>query len=431
MKSKINLTDNLFLKILSVLIAILIWLVVMNINDAEKTKSFPVSVELINTEVITNNGKVFRVVEGSEFVTVKVRARKSIIDELDRTDFILTADMQKNLKYDRLVGITVECKNKNINIDENVSLSRSNVEVSIEDSATEQFQIHVKHTGEPNNGLVVGSMVPEQTIIKITGPVSLVERIKVVEAMVDITGIPGMTVKTCELKLYDAAGGIIDNTYLKYVGKNDGIDVTVSMLNTKTVPLKFNYSGKPAENYVIKEISYKPETIEIAGSAEVLSKIFRWEIPAEAVDVSGIGEELQLVVDLAQYLPSGVILKNEEEGSALVIVEVEYVEPEEEEVEEEDDEKDTSKPSTGESSKPSTGETSKPSTGETNKPSTSNPTDKEDTDVDSGNSNTQTPPSTGTEGSGSGSSEASKGEGDKTQNNEAGSGENGKTESNS
>ena len=430
MKSKINLTDNLFLKILSVLIAILIWLVVMNINDAEKTTSFPVPVELVNTEVITNNGKVFRVLEGSEFVTVKVRARKSIIDELDRTDFILTADMQKDLKYDRMVGITVECKNKSINIDENVSLSRSNVEVSIEDSATEQFQVHVRHTGEPNNGLVVGSMVPEQTIIKITGPVSLVEKIKIVEAMVDITGIPGMTVKTCELKLYDAAGGIIDNTYLKYVGKNDGIDVTVSMLNTKTVPLKFNYTGNPAENYAVKEVSYKPETVEIAGSAEVLSRIFRWEIPAEAVDVSGIDEELQLVVDLAQYLPSGVILKNGEESSALVIVEVEYIEPEEEAEEEEEE---TSKPSSGETSKPSKDETTKPSTGETNKPA-SKPSDKEDTDKDSENTNTQTPPSTeteGSEGSESGSSETSKGEGDKTQNNEAGSSENGKTESNS
>ena len=430
MKSKINLTDNLFLKILSVLIAILIWLVVMNINDAEKTTSFPVPVELVNTEVITNNGKVFRVLEGSEFVTVKVRARKSIIDELDRTDFILTADMQKDLKYDRMVGITVECKNKSINIDENVSLSRSNVEVSIEDSATEQFQVHVRHTGEPNNGLVVGSMVPEQTIIKITGPVSLVEKIKTVEAMVDITGIPGMTVKTCELKLYVAAGGIIDNTYLKYVGKNDGIDVTVSMLNTKTVPLKFNYTGNPAENYAVKEISYKPETVEIAGSAEVLSRIFRWEIPAEAVDVSGIDEELQLVVDLAQYLPSGVILKNGEESSALVIVEVEYIEPEEEAEEEEEE---TSKPSSGETSKPSKDETTKPSTEETNKPA-SKPSDKEDTDKDSENTNPQTPPSTeteGSEGSESGSSETSKGEGDKTQNNEAGSSENGKTESNS
>ena len=410
MKAKINLTDNLFLKILSVVIAVLIWLVVMNINDAEKTRSFPVPVELINTEVITTNGKVFRVVEGADYVTVKVRARKSIIDQLDRTDFILTADMEKDLKYDRLVGITVECKNKSINIDEQVTLSRSNIEVSIEDSVTEQFQVHVRHTGEPNNGLVVGSLIPEQTIIKISGPISLVERIKVVEAMVDITGITGSTVRTCELKIYDSAGGIIDNTYLKYVGKTGGIDVSVSMLNTKTVPLKFNYTGKPAENYVVKDISYKPETIEIAGSAEVLSHIFRWEIPSEAVNVNGIDEELQLVVDLKQYLPSGVILKNEEEGSALVIVEVEYVEPVEEEVEEDD--KVTTKPST-----------TKP---------TDKPADKEETTVKPEDKPTQTPPSTDTEGnenSGNGSQESSKD--NENQNNEAGSVENGKTDSNS
>ena len=66
---KLKLTDNLFLKILSVLIAILIWIVVMNINDGEKTKAFQLYVNLINTEVITEIGKVFRVVDNSDVVT--------------------------------------------------------------------------------------------------------------------------------------------------------------------------------------------------------------------------------------------------------------------------------------------------------------------------------------------------------------------------
>lgn len=417
MKLKINLTDNLFLKILSVLIAILFWLVVMNINDAEKTQSYPVGVELINTDVITSNGKVFRVVEGSDFVTVRVRARKSVLDELKATDFILTADMQKDLKYDRMVGITVECKNRNIDVDDDVTLSRSNVEVSIEDSSTEQFPVHVGDIGEPSTGLVVGSLVPEQTIIKITGPVSIVEKIKTVEAQVDVTGLSASSVKTCELRLYDSVGGIIDNTYLNYVGKSDGIDVTVTLLNTKTVPLKFSYTGTPAENYVVKELSFKPETIEIAGNAGVLSGISRWEIPAEAVDVEGIDEELQLVIDLTQYLPTGVILKEAEDASALVIVEVEYVEPEEEEEEkEEKDEQETSKPSTNETSKPSGNEQSKPG--------------QNDTTVDKEDTSTENKPSTGTEGTGSGngtskdetSTESGNG------NNEAGGGNNDKTE---
>ena len=413
---KLKLTDNLFLKVLSVVIAVLIWIVVMNINDAEKTKPFQLDVKLINTEVITGNGKVFRVVDNSDTVILKVRARKSILDELKGNDFILTADMQKNLKYDRMVGITVECKNRNINVDEQVTLNRSNVDVSIEDSVTEQFQVHVSHTGPPNNGLVVGSLIPEQTIIKISGPVSLVEKIETVEAVVDITGLPGTTVKTCELKLYDAAGGMIDNTYLNYIGKNEGIDVTVNMLNTKTVPLRFAYTGTPAENYIVKDISCKPETIEIAGNAGVLSGISRWEIPEEAINVEGIDDELQLVIDLTQYLPSGVILKDADDASALVIVEVEYVEPEEEEKEEETEaDEETSKPSVDESTKPSDSETSKPS-----KPSDGN------TSEDAEGNGTETPSTGGEEGTGSGSGNSTS----KNENNEAGSSNHDKAESN-
>ncbi len=375
---KLKLSDNLFLKVLSVILAVVLWLVVVNISDAEDTERYTMEVELTNTNVITDNGKVFRVEEGTNIVRLTVRARQSILSELKPSDFRLTADMQKDLKYDSLVGITVECKNKNIIVDEDITLSRSNVEVSIEDSATEQFQVLVKKTGTENDGLVVGSMIPEQTIIKITGPESIVERIKTVEAMVDVTGLPATAVKNCELKLYDSVGGLIDSTYLNYIGKNNGISVTVSMLNTKTVPLKFSYMGTPAENYVIKEISYKPETIEIAGNAEVLSGISRLEIPHHVINVEGIEEELQLVVDLEQYLPSGVILKDQNEASVLVIVEVEYIDPDKEDEEE---------------NKPSEDEESKPSDKDETEDNTT--TDKEDNKDDS---------SAETEGNGSGSS---------------------------
>ena len=432
---KLKLTDNLFLKLISLGVAVLIWLVVMNINDAEKSRSFSKSVKLINTEVITENGKVFRVVEGTDYVNVRVRARKSIVDSLESEDFILTADMRKDLQLnDSMVGISVECKNKNINVAEDVTLSRRNVEVSIEDSATEQFQVHVRKQGDENEGLVVGSLIPEQTIIKITGPVSLVQRIKVVEAMVDVTGIPATTVRNCELRIYDSAGGEIDNTYLNYVGKTDGIAVTISLLNTKTVPLKFSYSGTPAENYVVKDISYKPETIEIAGTESVLASILRWEIPEEAVNVDGIDEELQLVVDLRDYLPSGIILKNEEESSALVIVEVEYVEPETE-TEEEDGDDEGSRPSDSEVTKPS-----KPSDSEATKPS--NPSDSEVTKPSKPSDGETAKPSKPSEGETTNPSVPSGGTGNDSstdgvtgeqnnQNNEAGSGTSDKTESNS
>lgn len=325
---KLNLTDNLFLKLISLFAAIVLWLVVVIISDAEITTTISAEVTLKNTNVVTENGKVFWVEDGTNFVKITVRERRSILEKLNQSDFVLTADMEKDLKYDSMVAIRVECKNKNIEVDEDVKLSHNNVKVSIEDSATEQFPVHVSHTGTFNAGLMVGSMVPEQTIIKVTGPVSIVERIKEVKAVVDVTGLPATTVKNCTLKLYDANGDVIDTTYLNYVGKSDGIDVTVSMLNTKTIPLVFSYSGTPAENYRVADVDWKPELIEIAGNSEVLTALTSLRIPAEAINVEGIDQELQLIIDITEYLPSGVILKDEANASVLVIVEVEYLAPE-------------------------------------------------------------------------------------------------------
>ncbi len=402
---KAKLTDNLFLKLLSLVLAVILWLAVINISDAEGTKTFPREVTLLNTEVITENGQVYRVEDNTNIVRVTVRARKSVLDELNENDFTLVADMKKDLKYDSMVGITVQCKNRDINVDEDVTLNRHNVSVSIEDSATEQFPVIVRHTGKPSEGLVVGSLVPELTVIKISGPVSIVERIKLVEALVDVTGLPGNTVKTCSLNLYDGADGLINTTYLNFVGKSDGIDVTVSLLNTKTVPMKFRYSGTPAENYQVTSISCKPETIDIAGTSDVLSGISRLEIPAEAVNIEGIDEELQVVVDVTQYLPSGIILEKEEEASVLVTVEVEYVEPEEEPEEGEDDEE--TKPV-----KPSDGTTTDKNENSSteNKPSNDQTTDSE-------NNNT-TPGTEGTENDGSeNDNETESGDGVKTESN--------------
>lgn len=327
---KLKLTDNLFLKVISVLAAIVLWMVVVIISDAEGTDTFPAEVTLKNTNVVTENGKVFWVEDGTNFVKVTVRARRSVLEGLKSSDFILTADMEKDLKYDSMVAIRVECKDKNIKVEDDVKLSHNNVQVSIEDSATEQFPVHVSHTGTLSDGLMVGSMVPEQTIIKVTGPLSIVERIKEVKAVVDVTGLPATSVKTCTLKLYDGDGDPIDTTYLNYVGKSDGIDVTVSMLHTKTIPLVFGYTGTPAENYKVADVDWKPELIEIAGNSEVLASLTNLRIPEEAVNVDGIEQELQLIIDITEYLPSGIILKDEATASVLVIVEVEYLAPEEE-----------------------------------------------------------------------------------------------------
>ena len=76
MKTKIF--NNLLLKILSVIAAVLLWLVVVNIDDAVTSKPFKnIKVNMINMDVLTEQGQMCRVEEGTDTVDIVVYARRS------------------------------------------------------------------------------------------------------------------------------------------------------------------------------------------------------------------------------------------------------------------------------------------------------------------------------------------------------------------
>ncbi len=319
---KTRLFNNLLFKILSVLSAILLWLIVVNIDDPVTSREFRnVKVSLVNTEAITSQNQTYRIEEGTDTVTLKVYARRrSVLDKLKASDFEVTADMQKNLRYKGMVKIEVRYTG-NYTID-HVEQSRENVEVSIEESLTEQFKVSVRTKGEPSDGLVKGSAVPEQTLVEITGPKSVVNRIKNVVAEVDITGITGTTVRTCRLKLLNGDGDEIDGTYLNYAGKDRDFDVTVTTLNKKLVGISFDISQVAPEGYELAAIAYKPETVTIAGVKSQIASIFNLSIPPEALNPNRQTGDLEQTVDISSYLPEGIVIPQEDEREIVVTMEI-------------------------------------------------------------------------------------------------------------
>ena len=106
MKTKIF--NNLLLKILSVIAAILLWLLVINIDDAITSKPFRnVKVNMINTDILTTQGQMCRIEEGTDTVDLTIYARRSVLKDLKASDFVVTADMQKDLRYGSMVKIEV------------------------------------------------------------------------------------------------------------------------------------------------------------------------------------------------------------------------------------------------------------------------------------------------------------------------------------
>lgn len=318
---KTKLFDNLLLKILSVVAAVFLWLIVVNIDDAVNDRVIRnVKVTMVNMEVLTSQGQMCRVEDGTDVVDLTVYARRSVLDKLKASDFVVTADMQKDLQFGSMVKIEVAYVG-DASI-ERVEQNRENVLVSIEESVTEQFKVTVKLDGQPEGGLVAGSVIPEQTLVEITGPVSVVERIKSVQVKVPIAGITGTVVRAGRLELMDSDGKPIDGTYLDYYGKDADFNVTVTTLNKKEVGISFDISQAAPEGYGLSAISYKPETVTIAGTSAQIRPIYNLNIPPEALNPNGEVGRVEQTVDISRYLDEGILIPDEDEREIVVTMDI-------------------------------------------------------------------------------------------------------------
>ena len=75
-------TNNLGMKLFSLPLAFVIWIIIINIDDPTVSRNFlNVPVELLNSDALDTLGKVYEIAEGKS-VTVTVTGRRSIVDKV-------------------------------------------------------------------------------------------------------------------------------------------------------------------------------------------------------------------------------------------------------------------------------------------------------------------------------------------------------------
>lgn len=310
--------NNLGLKVMAVLFAVFLWWTVVNIDDPIDMGKFQVDVLVMNPEVVTNEGKSYQIIDGTKNVTVSVRARRKVLSEIKASDIIATADFRE--LQGTSVPIRIKINGFEGKYDEATANPR-NLQIQTEITETKTFPINVATIGEVRDGYILDktNTIAKPKSIEISGPKSSLGRIHRVAAKVDVSELSADTTLQAEVIYYDSADNIIDKTLLSSNCDKNGVSVDVKLLITKQVPVKFDTSLiVPGDGYVFDGIEVEPQSIEVAGKAEVLSSLVQIEVPAEALKRDGITANEEVVVEMASYLPEGVVLADEVTGSVLV-----------------------------------------------------------------------------------------------------------------
>ncbi len=315
-------TANIGLKIASVFFSIVLWMVGNSIGNPTISQSFyNIPVELENTEAITDSGRVYEVLDDTDVINkVVIRGPRSIVSSLSSENIVATADVSSISSLDTVsIRVTTDVHQDQIN---SITSSSDTVKLRIDNKKTKALALSTKITGSVTEGYMVGDIVTDQNLVRLSGPESVVDTITKAVAEIDVSGFTGDIGTSAEIKLYDAGGNVVSDASINQNIKSVGVKVTI--LQTKDVPVIFSTQGEPTMGYQeTGVIETDKETIRLSGKSSVLKNIDSIEIPSEVIDVTGRKDTFSMDVDIRSYLPENVQLVQSEDAQIHVTVYIE------------------------------------------------------------------------------------------------------------
>lgn len=306
--------NNFPLKIMSLAVAILVWLIVVNVDNPVISKTYIISnVELINKQYIEDTDKVCMRDDEQTPVRVTIKAERKTLSRITAENIQAVADAQQAVSLETnpvMIPISVTCPGISQN---NISVQPQNMSVRLEDRATAEFMVTVNSgEGMPGKGYEIGSQIVSPEKVRITGPKSMINKIDKVIANVDVNGITEDTTDTENLTIIDKNQEQLSEDSMKYIGMDNAkATVTTKLWKVRAgVKINVNYKGEPADGYVVDSAVTVPETVSVAGSEEALDELkvmgnTIWVQDEKSVDISGAKNDVEEKVNISELLQKG------------------------------------------------------------------------------------------------------------------------------
>ena len=228
-------TKNWGLKLGSLIFACVLWVIVTNINDPViQYKVSNVPVRFIHTDVISSQGKVFDVLDGTDVIDqVTITAARSIIDSLSEQNIMAVADFN-DLTMQETISIKLSTNKYNDKL-ESIKGNIDEVRLKIENKKTLSLALKATTTGEVSEGYLLGDITTDRNLVKISGPESVVSQIAKAGVDVTVSDFTNNISTDADIKLYDADGEEIDRSLVSM--NISSVKVNVEILETKRVPV--------------------------------------------------------------------------------------------------------------------------------------------------------------------------------------------------
>ena len=312
------LSNNWGFKLLALVLAIIIWLVIVNVEDPEKSRVMTVPVSIENEQYLTDQGYSYEV-DGRSEVSFTVSGARTIIEDLSESDFKATADLSEiNDDMDSVpIRITVTRFSSGLTLQKRTQY----LDVSVEKIISKDLEIQVEETGDAPENRNVSIVSINPSTVTVTGPESLVGNVTEAHVTVDISNSNDDFSRNGEITLWDDGGKQIEDSQITLSDSQATVQFSVDA--RKDVTLTAKTSGTPEEGYQVTAIECTPEKTTVAGEDDALSALTGIELTSDELDVTDKNESFEVELPITNALPSGIILAEGAPSKTMVKVTIE------------------------------------------------------------------------------------------------------------
>lgn len=323
-------------KTLSLVIALFLWFVVMNIINPTETKNFVTDIEFKGLDALEEKGfTIYNVEEMSNTrIDVKVNGTRPALDDLKNTATdskittiadLSTINVTDDMDLPRVFSVKVNpsVNNSYIYSYEITSCNPAVVDVYVDKLSNTKRIISLSSKGKPAAGFVADSPECTVTSVNVKGPASRIGEISKIQAEIDISGKNASFSQVCPVKVYD----VENNELTDFRVEPESVNVKVDIMSIGTIKINQPITtGKLPEGLKQDSIEWSPKTITVQGKTADLENMASVNLPP--IDLDTISSSASFTYNVSDLIGNPSIISDTK--SIVVTINVSAVDDEDE-----------------------------------------------------------------------------------------------------
>lgn len=274
------------IRILSIFIALLLWVYVTNEQNPVTDQTFSVPLTVQDAP----RGYVLDGMPGT--VSVRARGTRVVIGGLRREDFSARVDLS---------GIESGVQDVRVNVTappevEVLHVTPAVITITADQIEEKSVPVAAVIRGTVSGGMQAGAPEIEPASVNVSGPAGTLNEIKQLSVTVDVTGASETV--TREVRLDAGPEGVTVSP------ERVRVTVPVTGLPSQSLPVRLKLTGAPAGGYEVSDTAVNPQTVTVTARDDVLRGIN--VVNTMALNISGISADAEREAILV--LPNGAHL---------------------------------------------------------------------------------------------------------------------------